>query len=220
MIIKVDSSTYFVFDLDDTLYNEIDYLKSAYYAISCEMSPDQCDILYNEMIKIYLSGGNSFQFLMEKYPAKNLSIEKLLNLYRNHFPEISLRDGVLDLLDKIKKRKAGIGIITDGRSITQRNKIKALGIEHLVDKLVISEEFGFEKPTPALFESFLEKNIGKQFYFFGDNVNKDFITPKKLAWCCIGIMDKKNIRYKNSLTTSIEHLPHIFVNNFSEIKII
>ena len=86
MIIKADSTTYFVFDLDDTLYQEIEYLKSAYYAIACEISPDIAGTLYDEMIKIYLSGDNCFQFILEKYPAKNLSIEKLLNLYRNHYP--------------------------------------------------------------------------------------------------------------------------------------
>lgn len=220
MIIKVDNYSCFVFDLDDTLYPEIDYLKSAYRAISCEISTDTSKSLYHEMLKIYSCGGNTFKYLLEKFPGRNLTIEKLLYLYRNHYPDISLNEGVLEMLTKIKSRNGKIGIITDGKSITQRNKIKALGLEDFIDKLVISEEIGYEKPTPFLYESFIEKDVEKQFYCFGDNLYKDFITPKKLAWCCIGVLDKKNIHLQNSSDFSVEFLPHVFINKFTEIEII
>ena len=38
-----------------------------------------------------------------------------------------------------------MGIITNGRSETQRLKIKALGIEELIDVLLISDEIGLKK---------------------------------------------------------------------------
>ena len=220
MIIKADKHTCFVFDLDDTLYLEMDYLKSAYKAISYLIEPEHSDELYTEMLEIYFSGNNSFGFLLEKYPKMNLSVEKLLNLYRNHQPKIILREGVFDLLFEIKNRGSKIGIITDGRGNTQRNKIKALGIESMIDKLVISEEFGNEKPAPVLFESIMKNEAFKQFYFFGDNPNKDFIAPKRLGWCCIGILDNKNIHYKDPSELSFEYLPHMFINRFTDIEII
>ena len=95
MIIKADYNSYFVFDLDDTLYPEIDYLKSAYYEICNDLVPRKTLNLYNEMLDIHFSGGNAFNFLLEKFPAKKLSLEKLLYLYRNHYPKISLREGAL-----------------------------------------------------------------------------------------------------------------------------
>lgn len=220
MIIKADNNSYFVFDLDDTLYLEMDFLKSAFNAIAFEISPDIGSRLYEEMINIFLEGGNTFNFLLEKFREKNLTVEKLLYLYRNHYPDISLRDGVLNMIEEIKNRKGKIGIITDGRKITQRNKIKGLGLVDHLDKIVISEEFGAEKPASALYKSFMDADVEKQYYYFGDNLTKDFVAPKKLGWCCIGILDNNNIHRQNISEFSSEYLPHIFVNKFTEIGII
>jgi len=220
MIIKADHNSYFVFDLDDTLYYEINFLKSAYSAIAAEISPHLSNELFEKMLEIYWSGRNTFRYLIEKFPERNMTVEKLLYLYRHHFPEISLKEGALDILSRIKESNGLTGIITDGRSITQRNKIKALGIEQYIDKLVISEEFGAEKPTSSLYESIMENEIMQQYYYIGDNLSKDFISPKKLGWCCIGILDEKNIRKQNLSDYSIEFLPHLFINNFAEIEII
>jgi putative hydrolase of the HAD superfamily len=220
MILKADCDSWFVFDLDDTLYPEIDYLKSAYWFIAEGIKTDNTKALSDEMVKIYLSGGNAFKFLLEKYPEKIVSCEKLLYLYRNHIPAITLREGVLQMFKEIKKRGGRIGIITDGRSISQRNKIKALGIDSVIDELVISEEFGSEKPSPDLFEYFMVNNPESRFCYFGDNIIKDFISPKKLGWVCIGVLDINNIRKQNIYEFSNEHLPHIFINSFTEIGII
>jgi putative hydrolase of the HAD superfamily len=220
MIIKADSETFFVFDLDDTLYSEIDFLKSAYKSIAFEIEPKSHIHLFKDMFELYKSGGNTFEYLMERFPEKKITMENLLYLYRNHFPEISLKEGVLGIMIKIKNKKGKIGIITNGRSITQRNKIKALGIEQFIDETIISEEFGHEKPDESVYKYFIKKNPGKQFYFFGDNIDKDFITPKRLAWCCIGLMDKNNLHSFSHSEFSIEHLPHFFINKFTEIEII
>jgi putative hydrolase of the HAD superfamily len=220
MIIKADFQSYFVFDLDDTLYPERDFLKSAFHAICHELFPENEVYLYNEMIGIHNSGGNAFNFLIEKYPAKKISLEKLLYLYRNHFPVISLREGVFEMIQGFKSRDSKFGIITDGRVITQRNKLEALGLSRLIDKVLISEEFGESKPAPSLYESFMESDNQKQFYYIGDNIHKDFVTPKKLGWFCIGILDEENVHGQILSEVSIEYLPHVFIKSFNEIGII
>jgi len=220
MIIKADTGTFFVFDLDDTLYNEIDFLISAYKAIAIGIEPVNHVQLYSEMFQTYKSGGNAFSYIIEKYPEQSLTIGKLLDSYRNHFPEISPRKGVLEMFSAIKSKNSKIGIITDGRSITQRNKIKALGIEHFIDETIISEEFDREKPHESLYKYLIDKNPWGKFYYFGDNIEKDFITPKKLAWFCIGLIDKNNIRSFNHSKFPDDYLPHCFISKFTEIVII
>jgi putative hydrolase of the HAD superfamily len=220
MIIKADSGSYFVFDLDDTLYPEIDYLKSAYYDICFKLIPENPQFIYNEMLDIYFSGKNAFEFLIEKFPSLNLSLEKLLYLYRNHFPVISLREGVMEMIHAFKSKESKFGIITDGRRVTQYNKVEALGISKLVDKILISEEFGASKPAPALYESFMESDNQKQFYYIGDNIHKDFVTPKKLGWFCIGILDSENVHGQKLSEVPNEFLPHLFIKSFTEIGII
>jgi putative hydrolase of the HAD superfamily len=220
MILKADSNSYFVFDLDDTLYFEIDFLKSAFKSISLELEADNHGQLLQKMLEIYNSGGNTFDFLVENYSCRNITTENLLSLYRNHYPEISLRGGVLEMFIKIKNNNGRIGIITDGRSISQRNKIKALGIERYIDKILISEEFGFEKPDSSVFESFMSKAINEEIYYFGDNIRKDFISPKKLFWCCIGVLGEKSLLKFKLSDFSEEYLPHFFINDFTEIEIV
>jgi putative hydrolase of the HAD superfamily len=220
MIIRADLNTYFIFDLDDTLYNEIDFLKSAFRSIALHIPFKDPERIYNEMVEIYFSGNNTFEWLIEKFPDKNLTVEKLLSLYRNHFPDISLRVGAKEMLLGIKNNGGKVGIITDGRSITQRNKITALGLMNIIDDLVISEEFGYQKPESRLYEFYLKQNFQKQFYIFGDNLSKDFITAKKLGWCCIGMLDKKNLNTQKISDYSLECLPHFFIKKFTEIIIV
>lgn len=220
MIIKANPETYFVFDLDDTLYSEIDFLKSAFKYIASRIDSNSCFQLYEEMFHLFKSGGNAFEYIIEKFPEKMNTIEKLLDLYRNHSPEISLKEGVLEMLVKIKIKNGKIGIITNGRSVTQRNKIEALGLDQFIDETIISEEFGFEKPNEAIYKYFLKKEQKWQFYYFGDNLKNDFIAPKKLNWCCIGVIDENNIHKFNVTEFSNEYLPHIFIEKFTEIEII
>ena len=73
-------------------------------------------------------------------------MKNILELYRFHYPEIKLSKDTSVFLEKILSHNIDFSIITDGRSISQRNKIKALGLYDLVKNIIISEETGFEKP--------------------------------------------------------------------------
>ena len=55
-----------VFDLDDTLYPEIDYLKSAYQFISERIAPID-KTLYSLMIEKYFKNENVFDYVEKKY---------------------------------------------------------------------------------------------------------------------------------------------------------
>lgn len=220
MIIRADHNTYFIFDLDDTLYSEIDFLRSAFEQIAGSIEPDSEIQLFEKMLSIYKSGGNTFEYLLKSFPDRIRSIDELISIYRYHIPKISLKEGVLEMLRKIKTKKSRIGIITNGRSITQRNKIISLGLDKFLDKIIISEEFGFEKPEVAIYKPFQEKNEKSQYYYFGDNLKIDFIEPKKLGWCCIGITSENNIHEFRLNAFPNEYLPHIFINSFTEIEII
>lgn len=143
---------YIIFDLDDTLMYEIEYLKSAYRAIAEILDSDKKEALFHEMIALYNAEEDVFNVLVGMYP--DYSKNSLLDIYRNHFPNIRLNNEVEYLLNYCKKSNYKLGLITDGRSITQRNKLKALGIENLFDKIIISEELGSSKPDERNFTFF------------------------------------------------------------------
>ena len=92
MDLKVDHTTAVIFDLDDTLYNEIEYLKSAFAQIARELEKDSWKALYARMFSLYRSRQDVFQYLSDIYVTdKNY----LLQLYRGHQPEIRLYEGAL-----------------------------------------------------------------------------------------------------------------------------
>ena len=165
-------------------------------------------------------GKNVFDCLINKYGNQEFTIKSLLNQYRNHFPNIKLDIGIDELITGIHTKARGLGLITDGRSLTQRNKINALGISKYFDSIVISEEFGSEKPNEANYLFFEQKYVSADFTYIGDNTEKDFIAPNKLGWDSICILDSgTNIHHQNLELDQI-YLPKRYVSNALEIEII
>lgn len=200
-----------VFDLDDTLYKETDYLLSAYHAIADAVHLDVVD----EMLDWYHVGKNVFLCLQEKYNV-DLSLTELLEVYRYHDPQISLIPESDVLLSHLRREYIKVGIISDGRSKTQRNKLKALGLEWIED-VVISEEFGSEKPCEANYLYFEKKYPGYYFTYIADNLKKDFITPNRLGWYTVCLKDDgRNIHSQNIDVTEIQK-PQIIVDKLTDL---
>lgn len=209
------SNYVFVFDLDDTLYKEIDFLKSAYRYIASIVDKNNSNYLYQRMLDDYYEGKNVFQLLAQSY--NQFSIDSLLDLYRNHYPEISLDNEIYTTLNFLKG-KGKTGLITDGRSITQRNKISALGLGNFFDKIIISEEVGYSKPDIRMFQQFHVDNDSKCFYIANDT-SKDFLAPNQLGWDTVCLLDNDNINIrKQDFNLNKDYLPKIKIINFSELK--
>ncbi len=215
MAIKVNENSVLIFDLDDTLYNEIEFLKSAYKTIAATLEPDNWQFLYAEMFSLYRNKENVFQHLTERYA---ITSQELIDLYRRHEPNIKPFEGVIRLFETLKAQGVRTGIITDGRSTTQRNKIRALGVEDYIGKVVVSEEFGSEKPHPRNYKE-MENFFGKgQYYYFADNFKKDFITPNKMGWITVGLLDNGlNIHSNCHLYTDKDYKPNILIDSIKEI---
>ena len=218
MDIEVDENTVIVFDLDDTLYNELDYLKSAYKSIALFLEPNNWVALYFRMFSKYRCKLNVFEIISKEY---DVELEILIGKYRNHIPEIQLFDGALDVIKAIKYKKGKIGIVTDGRSATQRAKIASLGLMEYVDQIIISEEIGSEKPDVANFKAIEDFLVGKEYYYIADNIKKDFIAPNLLGWNSIAVIDNgKNIHFEAYKYIDERNLPQNYVHLITDINII
>lgn len=206
-------SKYIIFDLDDTLMYEIDYLKSAYLEIAELLDQNNQHQLYQEMMSWYNEKKDVFAILETKYSKAKI---ELLDIYRNHFPKIKIAEEVKAVLEYIQEKHYKLGLISDGRSVTQRNKLKALNIEHFFEKIIISEEFGSTKPDFKNYEIFIEDNNSEYFYI-GDNTKKDFIAPNSLGWVTIALKDAGKNIHKQDFECSDEHKPHFIINNIKEL---
>ena len=211
-----------VFDLDDTIYKEINFLKSGFRAIIKKVSDDFSVTLdFNELIQHYFEGDNVFEIIINRNLHKSITINYLLDLYRNHFPNISISEDGKQILQELKERGFILSILTDGRSKTQRNKLKALNIERMFHDIVISEEFGSAKPNKKNYEYFQNKYPNCEYFYIGDNLKKDFISPNKLGWVTIGLRDTRSENvHSQQVKVSSSYLPKYWINDICELNAI
>ena len=184
-----------LFDLDDTLYSEKQYVKSGFNKIA-EACPE-IENMADKLWRAFEDGERPIDFVLKnENQYSSDAVKKCLETYQNQMPNISLYDGVIDLLTSLKESGFSLGLITDGRPIGQRNKINALGIEKYFEKIIVTDELGgieFRKPNPKAFE-LMREFFGVDFpqmVYVGDNINKDFIAPEKLGmkWILVNNCD-------------------------------
>ncbi|MGL2995206.1 HAD family hydrolase [Flavobacterium sp. TSSA_36] len=203
-----------VFDLDDTLVYEVEFLKSAFIEISNFIAPLSSNLLFEKMIGWFLDGQNVFNELLNLHPE--LVKDDLLSIYRNHKPTLALNDGAYEILNYCIENYYYVGLITDGRTITQRNKLQALNIENYFTKIIISEEFGTEKPSINNFKVFHELGAD-EFFYIGDNPKKDFITPNKLGWTSVCLKDKGQNIHEQHFDLPSAYLPQLVISSLNEL---
>lgn len=172
-----------VFDLDDTLYSEKEYVKSGYRAVSAYLGGG-----YEEMLWRFFEAGKPAIDELLKELGREEEKAKVLEVYRSHIPQIHLYSGVAEMIETLKSRGIKVGIITDGIPEGQRNKLKVLGLETL--DVIITDELGgiqFRKPCDIAFRILLTRwriNPADVVYI-GDNPTKDFQAPLQLGMRCI-----------------------------------
>ena len=98
-----------VFDLDDTLYSERDYVLSGFKAVaewaSVNLEIEQ-DRGYSTLFDLYVAGvrNNTFNRWLAIYQIENTAVvTKLLDVYREHSPTISPFGESIDLLKILTK---------------------------------------------------------------------------------------------------------------------
>lgn len=173
-----------VFDLDDTLISEKEYIKSGYRHIAgiiedrFVMDKNQ---VFDDLLRLFkVSPLNVFNRLFDKYQIEysNEMILDLVKEYREHFPDIQFYNDVIPCLSELKRLGLKVGIVTDGYAIAQRQKLKAVQADKYFDEIIVTDELGrdYWKPHPRAFEIIREKfkvNFDEMVYI-GDNPEKDF----------------------------------------------
>lgn len=215
------------FDLDDTLYKEIDFLKSGYRKVA-ELAKKRYGIdartAYDQMMVWYQRGENAFANLNEKYGIEN-PVSDYLNVYRYHHPTLVLAQDVKEVLTALKEAGCELGIITDGREITQRKKIEALGLAEWISPglVMINEDKKYFKPNHCSFDRMMlrcyEKypNSELEFYYVGDNTEKDFLAPNELGWTSICLLDDGRNIHKQVFTEEEIKMPQKIITNIRKL---
>ena len=210
------------FDLDDTLYKEIDFLKSAYRHIASLVSNANApeDEVYQTLLNTYIQGGNAFATVVQKYGFRLFTVEWMLDVYRNHKPHITLDNDTRLTLERLKAKGVTMGIISDGRYAQQMNKIDALGLKDFIheEDIIINTDLSRIKPDRHSFKHFMEK-YGKDcaFWYVGDNTAKDFVAPNTLGWTTICLLDNGRNIHKQDFSLEKLAMPQLQIKCLSEL---
>lgn len=192
-----------VFDLDDTLISEKEYIRSGFRAVSNKLAIENNmneDYIYDVMkITFNEDSKNVFNRVLDKLEI-NYDIEyikELIDYYRGHIPDIKLYEDAEYIIKTLYKKGIKLGMITDGYKITQRNKLQILNINDYFEHIVVTDELGrdYWKPHKKPYEIIKEKlNLDyKNMVYVGDNVSKDFVTANKLGMNTIVISREEGI---------------------------
>ena len=93
------------------------------------------------------------QLLREFELNDHPSVDELVTEYLLLFPKFSIPfEGVLQLLQQLKRRGLKIGIVTNGRVDLQNAVVTELGLKDLIDILIVSEGVGCRKPDREIFD--------------------------------------------------------------------
>jgi len=206
MVTLTSSPKIWVFDIDDTLYLERDYVRSGFAAVGDHLYKSRGIKGFSSLSwKLFESGVRLDTFnraLVEmKINPEPQLVKELVKIYRDHEPSISLEPKNYQLLRTLKKVNH-IAVLTGGNPTSQGQKVKALKLDSLADSIVYAGKYGLEldKPHPWAWREI--ENIaqcqGQELVYIADNPTKDFLVPLQLNWRAI------RVRLKDS-----EHFDHV-----------
>lgn len=221
------------FDIDDTLYDQLIPFENAIrkkfgkmninieelFKCSRKLSDEVFDltesnkISLDEMHVYRIKKALEHQYIyIDDSTALDFQKEYLYN--QSH---IKLSKEMENILLNILSKNVEIGIISNGPSKHQREKIKNLGLEKYIKEknIFISSEIGRAKPDIELFrivEKTMMLNSRKdKIYFIGDSLSNDIIPAKLINWISIWL-DRRG----KSNNSNFE-VPNYLVKNENEL---
>lgn len=185
-----------VFDLDDTLYLERDYVRSGFAATDRWLVKHHgiaglADAAWAAFIEGHR--GNIFDIALAGLglvPGADL-VPGLVDTYRRHWPSIALAGDAAAWLSRPAVGTA-LALVTDGPAVSQSNKVAALGLAARgFAPIILTARIGHGcgKPHPRGFQ-LVSRAFGLppgRFTYVADNPVKDFLTPRRMGWRTVQI---------------------------------
>lgn len=184
-----------VFDLDDTLYPESQFVASgmtavAYWAAQQFAFPEKRTL--EQLAELMRRGvdGHTFDHWLAMHGLPQDLAAGMVDVYRGHEPAISPYPGVVRLLESLR-RECRLGMVTDGHWAVQQRKVVALGLDPYFHTIVYTDERGreFWKPSPESFQYVLDR-LGVSAaaaIYVGDNPKKDFRGARETGMATVRI---------------------------------
>ena len=147
----------YIFDLDNTLYYEVDYLFFAYQIIADKIADKNpylnSDDLNNFLKKTFTSNGrnNLFNQLLQSFSINNFSVQNCLEILRTCKVEreMQLFADAYKVINDILSKKNKVFVVTNGNVVQQKNKVKNIDWHGMKDDIVFVFANNY-KPKPSI----------------------------------------------------------------------
>ena len=212
-----------IFDLDDTLYKEINFIKNGFKAVAkyiCKNSKYKTKKIYKEIFDIFKKEGRKKVFNKILKRKKDLSFYKLATLveiYRHNRYNIKIQKSDLNFIKKLSKTYP-LYIVTDGSPEVQKTKVKKLSLKKYFKKIYYTYAFGksFGKPSLKCFKLIKKKEKAdwRKIVYIADNPRKDFVNLNKKKAMTIRILKGFNENLKFSKNYEAKY----FIKKLSDIS--
>ncbi|MGP8190792.1 MAG: TIGR02253 family HAD-type hydrolase [Methanobacterium sp.] len=191
------------FDIDDTLYDTSGFARLARKAAinvmidaGLPLSSDEAYKLLKEIIKEKGSNYDKhFNILTKRVFGEEKPLLIALGMITYHnvkFALLRLFPKTPSTLIYLKSKGYHLGVISDGITIKQWEKLIRLGLHHFFDEVVTSEEAGVEKPDEKIFRLALDR-MGCQptnSIMIGNKFNKDIMGAINIGMSAILVNSK------------------------------
>lgn len=192
-----------VYDIDDTLYLERDYVRSGFAAVGAWARrtlgvPDLADRAW----AAFEAGVRSTIFDDALRPTgidvTPELIARLVSCYREHQPDIALLADARACLDELAgSGGAAAAVVTDGPLASQSAKANALRLANWSQNVIFTASLGpgFGKPHTRAFRLVEERlgASGDRCVYVADNPAKDFAGPHELGWATIRVRRSRGL---------------------------
>lgn len=214
-----------VFDLDDTLYPERDYVLSGFRAVAKWSEINLCipqEQGYARLYQLYASGvrSNTFNQWLHLFGVDEGLVPALIQVYRKHEPQICPFPEIPALLAELHQHYR-LGLLTDGYLEVQKRKLAALGLAASFDAVLFTDELGREhwKPSPKPFREMLLRlgiEAPDRAVYVADNPLKDFIGARETGMYTIWVR-RAGGEYDHREPPTEAHCPHDMIQAIAEL---
>lgn len=216
----------FIFDMDDTLYPESDFVMGGYSAAAKRMwelkridiEPVLRTLFKNgERTDIFRKAVHMIGFTDFDEPL----LMELVKAYRSHTPSLRPYNDC-DSLRKLRSSGFTVGLLTDGWGDVQEAKFKALGVSALFDFAIFTDRLGgkeFWKPSaePFIHAAKEYKFTPESAVYVGDNPEKDFYGAKKAGMKTVRIRRMYG-EHISKYPVNEDFAPHACIYSLREIE--
>ncbi len=96
---------------------------------------------------------------------------------------MALFPGVLETLDRLRRRGLSLALVTNGDRTQQRRKVEQYDLARFFDVILIEGEFGVGKPDESVYRHVLDAlgSRPSEAWMVGDNLEWDVTAPQRLG---------------------------------------